>query len=266
MDIDLVPGQRLTSARLHDGTNIQVLAVGRGPHLLLPARMQPHDVDTATAMRQWGADPDVGPTLIRGLADICTVVVADCEGHRLAHSAPRTLTRDNITTDLLAIADAAGASTFACYGYSWLALAAFQLALRTNRLTCLVMGGFPPIDGPYAAMLAVTRAAHAMAVAETISSHPDGADIPPGDWGAVRVQTDAEQTQQFLTLCETLQDVDDATASRRLDIPRFCFTGELDNIDYGPGWGDIRVAIADAIGRHREDWRGRGGQSRPSPT
>ena len=80
----------------------------------------------------------------------------------MAHPAPDTLTPDNVAADLLAIADSAGPDKFAYYGYSWLAFSGLQLALRTDRLWALVMGGYPPMGGPYQAMLAVTRAAHAM--------------------------------------------------------------------------------------------------------
>lgn len=31
---------------------------------------------------------------------------------------------------------------FSYYGYSWLALVGLQLAIRTNRLESLIMGGF----------------------------------------------------------------------------------------------------------------------------
>ena len=116
-------------------------------------------------MRAWGGDPDVGPTLIDGLASRYRVIAADYEGHRMANPAPDTLTPDALAADVLAIADAAGAGTFAWYGYSWLALTGLQVALRTDRLWALAMGGYPPLDGPYAAMLDVTRAAHALSVA-----------------------------------------------------------------------------------------------------
>jgi pimeloyl-ACP methyl ester carboxylesterase len=250
---DRFPDERLTSARLFDGSSIEVLTLGTGPHLLLPVRPRPHDDDTAATMRQWGADPDAGPTVIRGLADICTVVAADYEAHRMAHPAPGTLTPDTIAADVLAIADAAGASTFALYGYSWLAMSAFQVALRTSRVTGLVMGAFPPTDGPYAGMLAVTRAGHAMAVAESLSPTADDFEIAPGDWESSRVQTSPEQTQQFVTLYEALQDFDDAAATRQLGIPRLAFAGELDNIEYGPRWGGVRIAIGDALTLHREE-------------
>lgn len=252
MDSD-IPGERRTSAQLHDGTSIEVLTVGSGPHVLLPVRPRPHDAETATTMRQWGADPDAGPTLVRGLAEACTVVAADYEAHRMAHPAPATLTPDNVAADVLAVADAAGAGTFVLYGYSWLALSAFQVAIRSDRVTALAMGGFPPIDGPYAAMLAVTRVAHTTAVSQVLSPTTDDSQIAPGDWDSARVDADPAQTQQFVTLYEGLQDFDDAAAARRLDIPRLCFAGELDNIDYAPRWGGVRVVIADALAQHSNE-------------
>lgn len=58
--------------------------------MLLPVRAHPHDEATAAGMRQWGADPDAGPTLVHGLADRCTVVAADYEatGSRTRRRAP----------------------------------------------------------------------------------------------------------------------------------------------------------------------------------
>jgi pimeloyl-ACP methyl ester carboxylesterase len=240
-------------ARLHDGTEIPVLRVGSGPALLLPVRTQPHDPGTAAEMRAWGGDPDHGPTLVRGLADRCTVVAADYEGHRMAHPAPGTLTAPALAADLLAIADAAGVDRFWCYGYSWLAVAALQLAVRTERLDGLVMGGFPPSGGPYAAMLAVTRAAHDRAEAGPPPADPDAPEPTPGDWDSAGMRADPDQTRQFVTLYEDLRTFDDADASCRLEVPRFCFAGDRDDIDYGAGWGDVRVEIAGALRRHRAE-------------
>ena len=149
-------------AVLHDGSRIAVTVQGEGPALLLPVRLEPYGTVEAETMRKWGGDPDVGPALVRGLSGSNRVIAADYEGHRMAHPAADTLTPDNLAADLLAIADAAGADAFGYYGYSWLALSGLQLALRTDRLRALAMGGFPPLDGPYRSMLAVTRAAHAM--------------------------------------------------------------------------------------------------------
>ena len=99
----------------------------------------------------------------------------------MANPAPGTLTPDALAADALAIADAAGAGTFAWYGYSWLALTGLQVALRTDRLWALAMGGYPPVDGPYAAMLDVTRAAHALSVAAAASPPVDGGRAGRGD-------------------------------------------------------------------------------------
>ena len=103
----------------------------------------------------------------------------------MAHPAPDTLTPANVAADLLAIADAAGADTFAYYGYSWLALAGLQLAVRTDRLWALAMGGFPPLDGPYQSMLSVTRSAHRMASEAAAQSEPADVDVA-GAEGACR--------------------------------------------------------------------------------
>jgi pimeloyl-ACP methyl ester carboxylesterase len=152
-------------AHLHDGTRLTVTVIGEGPPVLLPVRAAGYPPDQATEMERWGGDPNYGPSLIEGLSDRFSVIAADYEGHRLSHPAPNSLTPTNLADDLLAIADAAAVDRFAYYGYSWLALAGLQLALRTDRLTALVMGGFPPLNGPYDETLAVTRAADAMAAA-----------------------------------------------------------------------------------------------------
>lgn len=239
-----------------------MLVAGAGKNLLLPVRSDPHDEATAASMREWGADPELGPTLIRGLSGAFRVIAADYEGHRLASAAPSTLTPANLAVDLLAIADAAGAETFAWYGYSWLALAGLQLALRTDRLWALAMGGFPPIDGPYGPMLAVTRAAHAMA---TSASGAPSERVEPGDWDAAGVQADEAQTRQFVTLYESLQRFDDAAAQAALAVPRLCFAGSEDRIEYGPRWGDTTVSMAEPLVRRRAELERAGWQVEVMP-
>ncbi|MGX9902099.1 hypothetical protein ACW0JT_23820 [Arthrobacter sp. SA17] len=165
---------------LHDGTTIPITVQGNGPALLVPARLEPYPAAEAETMRLWGGDPELGPNLVNGLAGSNRVIVADYEGHRMAHPAPQTLTPANLAADFIAIADAAGADVFGYYGYSWLALSGFQLAIRTERLRALAMGGFPPLDGPYKSMLAVTRAAHSASISqETSSQETDPAAAPP---------------------------------------------------------------------------------------
>jgi pimeloyl-ACP methyl ester carboxylesterase len=234
-------------AQLHDGSEIEVSVFdGGGPAILLPVRTAILPGPQAEQMRAWGADPDTGRTLAKGLADAgLRVVAADYEGHLAEHPKPSTLTADAVAADLLAIA---GDGPFAYYGYSWLALAGLQLAIRTERLAALVMGGFPPLGGPYAEMLAVTRAAHRMAVTKP---RPQG-EVTPGDWDSVEVTVDPAQTAQYVTLYESLQDFDERAALEKLGMPRMAFAGENDNIEYGAKWGNVRVPIADALREHQD--------------
>jgi pimeloyl-ACP methyl ester carboxylesterase len=237
----------MSEATLHDGSTIEIEVHGAGPTLLLPVNPQPVAGPQAEAMRQWGADPALGHSLIAGLRDIFRVVAFDYEGHLLRTPQPDSLTPANAVSDLLAIADAARADRFAYYGYSWLALIGLQLAIRTDRLTALVMGGFPPLGGPYAAMLQVTTAAHDMAAAAA-KTDAGAADQQPtveaGDWSSVQVTTSPDQTRQFLTLYQALQGFDDRAAQAQITCPRLCFAGSADEIQYGPQWGDVAVSIA----------------------
>jgi pimeloyl-ACP methyl ester carboxylesterase len=238
---------------LHDGSTIPVTLQGDGPAILLPVSLAPHTTAEAETLRQWGGDPDLGPNLINGLTPTNRVIAADYEAQRMAHPAPQTLTPGNIAKDLLAIADAAGVDRFAYYGYSWLALTGLQLALRTDRMRALAMGGFPPLDGPYRSMLAVTRAAHAMSVEAAVK--PAGPvpvpEAEPGDWDSVSVRTTEAQTQQFVTLYEALQDFDDSAATLPAGLPKLAFAGAEDQIDYKPVWGGVRVAIGEPLAKHQ---------------
>ncbi len=249
----------MTTARLHDGSTMPVTVLGDGPAVLLPVSTTLIDGEAAERMRAWGADPNLGHTLASGLAEAgFQVITADYESHLAAYPKAFTLTADAVAADLLAVADAAGAGRFAYYGYSWLALAGLQLAIRTDRLTALAMGGFPPLGGPYGPMLAVTRATHRMAVTNRDNPPVAAAEIQPGDWDAAEVTQAPEQTQQYVTLYESLQDFDERAALDRLGVPRLAFAGADDNITYGPRWGDAYVAIADPLRQHRAELTRRG--------
>lgn len=239
-------------AVLHDGTTIPITIQGNGRALIVPARITPYLPEEADTMRRWGADPDLGPNLVNGLARTNRVVVADYEGHRMTHPAPDTLTPGNVSADFLAIADAADARTFAYYGYSWLALCGLQLAIRTDRLWALAMGGYPPRDGPYESMLTVTRAAHSMATQSANQVPSPATAAEPGDWDADPIQTNEAQTRQFVTLYEALQDFDDSSAAVPRDLPRLAFAGADDRIDYGPAWGNVHVKIGEPLALHRQ--------------
>jgi pimeloyl-ACP methyl ester carboxylesterase len=257
----------MTEARLHDASTIAIEVHGRGPTVLLPVNPQPVEGAQAEEMRRWGADPALGRSLIDGLSDAFRVVAFDYEGHLLQVPKPDTLTPANVASDLLAVADAADADRFAYYGYSWLALAGLQLAIRTDRLSALVMGGFPPIGGPYMQMLAVTTATHAMASPASAPSPQPSAeppDEPAGepDWSQVEVSLTEAQTRQFVTLYQALQGFDDVAAQAQIRCPRLCFVGSADEIDYDERWGAVHVSMAGPVIDRRAELEALGWQVR----
>ncbi|GCE07283.1 alpha/beta fold hydrolase [Dictyobacter aurantiacus] len=230
----------MPQARLHDGSTIIIEVYGQGPALLLPVNPQPVEGPLAEQMRQYGTDPALGQSLINGLSDLVRVVAFDFEGHVMRTPQPTTLTPDNAAHDLLAIADAAGAQHFAYYGYSWLAMLGLQLAMRTDRLSALVMGGFPPLAGPYKEMLTVTNATYEMTSGSRSSQAPE-----ESEWSEVGLSLD--QARQFLTLYQALQHFDDRAAQEHLRCPRLCFAGSADKIQYDQRWDNTLVDIASPI-------------------
>lgn len=255
----------MLEAILHDGSTIEIEMYGAGPPLLLPVNPQPVTGPQAEAMRQWGADPELGHSLIKGLSDAFCVVAFDYEGQCLRIPKPGTLTPANAASDILAVADAVGADRFAYYGYSWLALIGLQLAIRTDRLSALIMGGFPPLGGPYAAMLRVTTTAHEMAVKAANTDEGVANQQPAveaGDWSNVQVTMSPDQTQQFVTFYQALQGFDDRAAQAHITCPRLCFAGSADEIQYGPKWGDVLVSIAGPIRAERTELKSLGWEVR----
>src|SRR5260370_5999829 len=163
---------QMSEARLHDGSTIEIEVAGEGPTLLLPVNPRPVEGPQAEQMLKYGVDPALGQSLIKGLRDAFRVVVFDYEGQCLRTPKPDTLTPANIVTDLLSVADAVGADRFAYYGYSWLAMSGLQLAIRTDRLSALIMGGFPPLGGPYMEMLRLTTPTNEIACPAQTSQDP----------------------------------------------------------------------------------------------
>src|SRR4051812_45923393 len=91
------------------------------------------------------------------LSDRFRVIVVDYPRGvgRSAPPAPEMTMADNVCAELLGVATAAGADRFAYWGYSWGGVVGLQIACRTDRLTALVIGGWPPIGGPYNDMRAM---------------------------------------------------------------------------------------------------------------
>ena len=241
------------TATLHDDVKIEVQISGEGPALLLPVNPIPLTGEDAEAKQKWGVDPALGPHLIDGLNDKFTVIAFDYEGFRMQHPAPETLTPENIVKDFLAVADAAGVENFAYYGYSWLALCALQLGIRTDRLWALIMGAYPPIDGPYKEMWAVTKATYEMAL------HPDKQEWPTAqksdneyDWDSIELTLSSAQTKQFHTLYNALQDFDDQAVQSKLTCPRLCFVGSNDKQEYSEKWSGVTVDMATPLIKNQD--------------
>ncbi len=244
------PNQRdriqTAEARLHDGSTVEIEIHGEGATLLLPVNPRPVEGPQAEQIRKYGGDPALGQSLVEGLSDAFRVVAFDYEGNVMRIPKPETLTPDNVASDILAVADAARAERFAYYGYSWLAMIGLQLAIRTDRLSALMMGGFPPLNAPYAEMLRVTTAAYEMAgAAETAQA------LAEDEWSTAGLSKDL--TRQFVTLYQALQGFDDRAAQARLTCPRLCFVGSADEIQYGKRWGDVLVSIAGPVVRRRAE-------------
>jgi pimeloyl-ACP methyl ester carboxylesterase len=138
-----------------------------------------------------------------------------------------TFTPDRVTDDMLAVADATGSDRFAWFGFSWGGLVGLQLAARTNRLTALVCGGWPPIAAPYAATLAAS---------ESLATRSPGA-------------------QAMVTYYRALQGWPEREVLSKFTVPRMTFAGSHDIVGVKPGH---IIPIGPVIAQHRNELEGMG--------
>lgn len=236
---------------LNDGSKLEVGLTGNssGKVIMLPIAKRSVSGQEAENLKWWGVDPELGKNFVDGLSDEFQVLYFDYEGHRLEHPQPHDLTPENISKDLIHIADEMNVGKFSYYGYSWLALVGLQLAIRTNRLESLIMGGFPPYEGPYKEMMAVTTKTYEQALGNRTNNQPISEyqmeENAPGefDWNNIQVQMDPDQTKQFFTMYRSLMNFDDKKIQNELSIPRLTFAGEKDTIVYGENFGNVSVDI-----------------------
>ncbi|MFB5674510.1 alpha/beta fold hydrolase [Paenibacillus terreus] len=241
---------------LHDGSALEVGLTGNSSAkvIMLPGARKNVYGDEAESLAKWGVDPEAGKKLVEGLSDKFRVLYFDYEGHLFEHPRPDQLTADSVVTDFLWIADEMKVESFSYYGYSWLALAGLQLAVRSSRLESLIMGGYPPFEGPYREMLTVTRKAYD----QTLNTHAhsenrlDAGTSPEEiDWETVQVSTNSAQTKQFVTLYQSLTDFDDRKVQHLLTFPKLTFAGEKDTIVYGENFGGVTVDIAGLLQKYK---------------
>lgn len=144
--------------------------------------------------------------------------------------APEDLTADRVCADLLAVASAAGFDRFAYWGYSWGAAVGLQLAARTDRLTALVLGGWPPLGAPYDGILQATRLKQ-----------------PDPEPSSMKVLRSKAQYRQWETFYVSLQGWPEAEAVARIACPKLIyFGGEGDLVEAG-----IPIRIASIIREQR---------------
>lgn len=67
--------------------------------------------------------------------------------------APTEMAPDRVYSDLLSVADAAGFDRFAYCGHLWGAVNGLMLASRSDRVSALICGTWPPLGAPYPDML-----------------------------------------------------------------------------------------------------------------
>ncbi|AIQ47947.1 hypothetical protein R70723_20090 [Paenibacillus sp. FSL R7-0273] len=242
--------------KLTDGTQLKAGLTGNPgfPAIMLPVAKESVYGPAADHLRLWGVDPELGEHFVEGLADTFRVLFFDYEGHRLQHPNPDKLTPESIVHDLLTIADEMNVERFSYYGYSWLALVGLQLAIRTDRLDSLVMGGFPPLDGPYKEMLIVTNKTYQQASSNQntyVADEQVPIDPEQLDWDNIQVQIDPNQTKQFVTMYEHLRGVDDRAIQQLLELPRLAFAGEKDTIVYGENFGSVTVDIVGKLEQNK---------------
>jgi pimeloyl-ACP methyl ester carboxylesterase len=156
-----------------------------------------------------GGSP-VGPRFLARLTDRYRVLVADYPSiGRSATVPPGEFTVDRVCADLLDVADSAGFTRFAWWGGTFGAIVGLLLATRTDRLSALVSAGWPPLGGPYAAMLQGTRL---------------NAPNPPAH--ARAILRDPAQYAQWVTFYESLAGwPDEAAAVARITCPRLVAYG-----------------------------------------
>jgi pimeloyl-ACP methyl ester carboxylesterase len=127
--------------------------IGAGPPLLVGLPLMASHVEIFGAAAQPMFDGWVSR-----LADAYTLCLVDYPAiGRSADLAPEALVPERVTGDLLSVASAAGFARFAFFGYSWSGAVGLRLLERTDRLTALAIGGWPPLDAPVAPLLAAAR-------------------------------------------------------------------------------------------------------------
>ena len=177
------------------------------------------------------------------LTDRYRVLLVDYPGiGKSADIAPHDLTADRVCADLLGVASAAGFDRFAYWGYSWSGAVGLQLAAHMEglqRLSALVIGGWPPLGAPYAGILQATRL--------------KAANPEPSSMAVLRNKAQYAQWGHYY---DSMVDWRESESVARIACPKMvCFGGDGDLVEAG-----VPIRIASIIREHRaeleaQDWR-----------
>lgn len=143
------------------------------------------------------------------LTDRYRVLLVDYPNVGRTHTPPPAeLTPDRVYSDLLSVADAAGFDRFAYCGHLWGAVNGLMLASRSDRVSALICGTWPPLGAPYADMLRGVE----LQLAE-----------PPPH--AMVILRDPGQYAQWHTFYLGMQDWDEEAAVASIACPRLALIG-----------------------------------------
>lgn len=164
---------------------------------------------------------DVRAPFIEGLLERYRVVAFQMPTGEARANVQDVFTAERACAEVLSVAEAVGADRFAYYGYSWGGTLGLQLADRTDRLTALICGGWPPLGAPYPGMAVYTEANAARDSADSI----------------------------WATYYRSIANWNEHEAVSRFTCPRMAFAGSDDVIEAD----GITVPIGPLIAAHRED-------------
>ena len=202
----LAAGTALSSCRGASGTPIhfEVHGPGDGVPLFLGFPLFASYSDIFGAERAV-----VKEGFLSGLTDRYRVLLADYPNVGRTHTPlPDEMTPDRVYSDLLSVADAAGFDRFAYCGHLWGAVNGLMLASRSERVTGLVCGTWPPLGAPYADMLRGVE----MQLAD-----------PPSH--AMVILRDPAQYAQWHTFYRGMQGWDEEEVLARITCPRLALIG-----------------------------------------
>lgn len=154
-------------------------------------------------------DADDTQQWIDGLKEDFFLIVADYPRGfgRTKNPLGMEFTPDVAAEEYGRIADAAGVERFGWVGYSYGGAIGVQLACRSNRVSALAVGGFPPLNAPFQQMVEITTRA---------ATSPAAADLDPKLlWSAVGFYAPLPQWPEREELA-------------KLAMPRMAFIGTED--------------------------------------